>query len=219
MTRRAWSPVPWNAVLMTLAFAVGAVLALAPLAPSVDGYNNGNNRGDNPVVGSLPCQVNDPRMYYAMYPFLGSGCGYNLSGTPPTFTLMGEPDLGGAVLTAEGDPYGGLNAPSSWTCFSLSTNSTVVLNRYAVACGRVTAWEWVPPGYVGGHMVVQGPSESSIVPIFTQFFPISLIEAAAASGPASMSVTIHPPARNSALGTRSIKATATQNSLRVQHQL
>lgn len=218
MTRHTRTPAFWNTLLVLSSLAAGMVLGLAPSAHSVDGYNNGNSRGDNPVVGSLPCMVNDPRMYWTMYPFLNPQGGYNLASVPATLTFMGAPELGGAVLTAEGDPYGGVNASTGWTYFSISTNCNVSFNRSAIASGSVGAWQWVPQGYVGGRVVYQGPNDSTTLPILAQFFPVPIQSVAWANTSATMTITIHPNLLNAALGVRVIKVANSGGVLRVQYQ-
>lgn len=221
MARRAPNPAPWTKWMLLLAFAVGMSVGAAPVLFSSGANSGGDNRGDNPVVGSLPCKINKTTLEGRFWMGLGLGPpgGVDLSGVPATFGMTGPPDLAGAVIDAGGTPYGEINACSGWTCFALSTNAFAVLSRAAVTSGLVTTWEWVPPGYVGGRYVIERPSGTSVVPISTQQFPLSLVEIAAAVGNPSATVTIYPNAQNQALGTRTLRISTSGPTIRVQQQL
>lgn len=216
--RRTVRPAPWNKLLIGLALVLGLALTLAPVVRS-SGGTSGTGRGDNPVVGSLPCIVDPTGLDSRFWIPLGlPGPPSQVSSGLPMLGLIGPPMLGNSVLDAGGTPYGWVNRQTGWTAFGLTQTGYATVSRVTVATSAVVAWQWVPTGYLGGKVIVQGPSGTTGFPIATQSFPLSLAELALLAGNPSATVTIEPPAANAALGKRIIRISTTPGAVRVQYE-
>lgn len=215
--RRVCSPAPWSKLVMALALALGPSLVLAPVAFSGEG-TSGANRGDGPVVGSLPCMVDPSGLDSRYYLALGlSGPPVRDVTGPPMLGFIGPPALGNSVIEANGTPYGWVNRGVGWTVFSLTENGYALFPRVTIATAAVTCWQWVPLGYVGGTLTIQRPNGTERYAITAQAFPLNLAEVALAAGSPSAVMTIAPPDGNSALGQRVVRVTSTPATIRVEY--
>ncbi|MCH2100380.1 MAG: hypothetical protein MK209_00435 [Planctomycetes bacterium] len=135
------------ALSMVLGLSVGTVTSLIGGEPQ----NGHGDRGENPVVGSLPCMVDgnmdllfwegmgkpDPGFLPAAYPVNLGLCGYDL-----------REDIEDAI----GLPYGRLDDRWDWRGLGLQEQARVIVPSWKFADGDVTAWIWAPPEYLGGEI-------------------------------------------------------------------
>ncbi len=159
------------ALLLTFATAVSG-LAWGDLGSS------GKGRGDNPVVGSLPC-IADPRLDDLFW--LPNGLpkpptGFT-AGLPPVFGLMSDSaEMEGILFNAAGDPFGYVDQAENWTNLGLVKRARVSLDRNQVGQGNGSFWQFLPKGYLGGTLSVEMGGLTSTYPITTQLYPVSLTE-------------------------------------------
>lgn len=214
---------PWSLWVIVVALALAAALATGPAvvwASGGGGWASGGGRGENPVVGSLPCVVRAflNSMFWVPLGY-GGPTGGDPGSTPATLGFIGPPDLGGSVLDANGTPYGMVNFATGWTCVGLTNEGYLLLLRPPVASGQVVVWEWVPVGYVGGTVTVEDALGTSSYPIAAQAFPLPVQGVAVGAGTPWATVTIAPPAQNSALGNRVVRVSTTAATIQVRYQL
>lgn len=142
----------------------------------------GDGRGDNPVVGSLPCIVDD-ELDLKFFNWLG------IQRPPgavqfhaPTLAFVGGSNLGNYVLDAQGVPDGIVNAASGWSAFGSVNAMQVVCDRatagksYALAC-------WVPDRFLGGTIQTVSSVGSSTTVIGGRAFSVPFGALASLPGP------------------------------------
>ena len=157
---------------------------------------SGGTRGENPVVGSLPCVVT-PSLNEVFWKPLGLPKPYReLEHVPPIFGMIGPPEFDGAIIDAHGTPYGGLNYEEAWTCFALAAKGTVYFSRYALEADdpMIEIWQYVPEDYVGGTLTVQESSGTRTIAITDNLvdLPVDEILSAPGAGTARLSLTPKP---------------------------
>lgn len=145
LTKRAFAA-------LSIAALAGVVSLVSPrdlLSSQGVQLTSGEGRGDNPVVGSLPCRKTDD-LDLKFFNWLG------ISRPPgaiqvhePTLAFAGGPDLAYHILDAQGDPTGMVNASVNWTAFG-STNAMQVVTSRASAGKDYALAAWVPDRFVGG---------------------------------------------------------------------
>jgi hypothetical protein len=143
------------ALVTTLALATLA--ALAPQAVgNKDGRFGNGDRGDNPVIGSLPCAA-APQMEWMFWEGLSNEESNTVSsGYLPVMAFTGN-DLQTCVLNAAGEPYGQVNRYETWDAAGSSKACVFIVDRYAVIDGRISLWQWLPREYRGGEVAVSSP--------------------------------------------------------------
>jgi hypothetical protein len=193
-------------LFLGLALATG-LAAAPPLLGGGGGLNGGSvDRGDNPVVGSLPCMVDPQLLDLFWVPFNRTKPGdYLLRSAPPVLGVIGSSELEYELLDAYGANYGFVDAEHEWACLGLVDQGTVVLDRWLVAGGMTQLWQFLPPGYVGGNLRVAGPNGQVDKPILSNDTPIALANyAAMPEVSAIVELTFSPP-RHSSLAVRKVR--------------
>ena len=109
------------------------------------------DRGENPVVGSLPCLVNDNLDLIFWEGMHEPDPGFLPASHPVTLGLCSD-DIRGDVIHADGEPFGLLNDRWDWRALGLTKRGRVTSESWKIANGSVTAWLWAPPGYHGGEL-------------------------------------------------------------------
>lgn len=183
-------------LLLGAALVLG-LAAAPPLAGGSGGLAGGNSvdRGDNPVVGSLPCLV-DPRLLDIFWVPLGrpKPSASILLGIQPTLGLLGPTEFTGVLVDAYGSGVGFIDRRSGWSVLGLQSFAQVTFDRAAVAAGAIDLWQYVPVGYLGGSV-----SEVSFLgavdrPILSQDVQLPLVTYAAHPNQAGLvHYTISPP--------------------------
>lgn len=141
-----WTTLKKNAapaLLATLALGV-TMLVTPPALVSQQGETTSGEHGDNPVVGSLPCEV-APELDVL---FGGAPGGTNY--TQVTLGLLGGSDLDSRIVDASGVPNGMLNRASRFTVFGLKDNGVLTLKRQDAFKLLVLLQAWLPDHFLGG---------------------------------------------------------------------
>lgn len=118
-------------------------------AQQPDGTGDGDH-GDNPVVGSLPIEVDteldamfgeDARagVIHACEPILAVVCGTELEGR---------------ILDAFGFPNGRVNRNGGFTILGMQHTGTVLLNRNDFRAEKISVKQWFPAEYLGGSLTM-----------------------------------------------------------------
>ena len=118
--------------------------------------NDHGDRGENPVVGSLPCMVDDSVELLFWEGMNEPDPGFLPAAYPVTLGLCSD-DLRGDIEDAWGEPFGKLNDRWDWRGLGLQKTARVIVPSWKVANGDFTAWLWVPPGYHGGEVCISSP--------------------------------------------------------------
>ncbi len=170
------------ALVTTLAIATFA--ALAPQAVgNRDGRFENGGRGDNPVIGSLPCAA-APQMEWMFWEGLSNEESSTVSsGYLPVMAFTGS-DLQTTVLNAAGEPYGQVNRYETWDAAGSSKACVFVVDRYAVIDGRISLWQWLPREYRGGEVSVTSPFGNALDVPGEHAYKISLDRISKLSGAA-----------------------------------
>ena len=180
-------------LVRALCFSVlaGSVVLFSPQQLlSGTGINaSGEGRGDNPVVGSLPCAVDDD-LDAKFFNWLGlNGQTGTIQYYLPTVALAGDAMLETHLIDAMGAPFGMVNAPDNWSAIGSVNQMTLTTTRSSAVNGDYSAVVWVPDDYLGGMVEVSSTLGTISWPIGTQAFSIPVRQLALAPG-ASVSSTI-----------------------------
>ncbi|KAA3612924.1 MAG: hypothetical protein DWQ01_04260 [Planctomycetota bacterium] len=206
----------WGMLFVALCF--GALLL--PLLTAGDKASE-EDRGDDPLVGSLPCMV-EPTDLDIMFwlPLGGVPQNQNLIQNPiATLGFIGQNELDGVLLDANGNPFGRINEGSGWTCFGMVQGGDVILDRTACAnLDDVALWQWVPDVFLGGQLTYVGAQGTTEYPIVTQYLPLPLAEVALQAEGTGASVILTPNPQNLDLGTLQIDFDVTLSTVVVTYQ-
>ncbi|KAA3608691.1 MAG: hypothetical protein DWQ01_11340 [Planctomycetota bacterium] len=173
------------------------------------------DRGDDPLVGSLPCMV-DPQLMDKFHDAFG------LPGLPsedildqrPTLGLTGLPGLSG-LSGLEGIPKGQVDWFEDWNVVGLVQEGQAYLDRGAALTGDITLWQWLPDGYLGGDLTIQGTMGKSHFPILANAQPLNLADLAALPEGSQSLFTFKPGPGNGALGSLAVEVMVTSSSVLV----
>jgi len=178
----------------TFAVLAGFALVAGP-ALYGGGEFDSNGRGDNPVVGSLPCVV-DLRLDDLFWlpnglPAPPPGA---LVGVPPIIGFTGTKEMAGVLLGAQGEPYGIVDDFEQWSTLGLVNQASVTLDRGAASRDEVSMWQYLPAGYLGGTLTFNLSGSITSQAIVSQLNPIQLREVAMLPGVVgAASMTFEPP--------------------------
>ncbi len=169
-------PLRLRDLLLGAALVTGLAAAPPLIGGSGGGLNGGSlDRGDNPVVGSLPCMVDPQLLDLFWVPFDRSKPNDGLlASAPPTLGFIGTPELNQELYDAYGAGFGYLDSREGWLCMGLVESGTVVLDRALVAAGSTELWQFVPDGYLGGNLRLTSSTGKVDQPIVIQDNPIAL---------------------------------------------
>jgi hypothetical protein len=145
LTRPAQVLVAFGLVLgLSTAFTASQLVGGEP-------QNDRGDRGENPVVGSLPCLVNDILDLIFWEGMKENDPGFLPASHPVTLGLCSD-DIRGDVIHADGEPFGLLNDRWDWRALGLTQRGRVTFESWKIANGLVSVWMWAPPGYHGGEL-------------------------------------------------------------------
>lgn len=185
----------------TWLLVLGLVLGLGVLPIHYAGLFAGQggageeDRGEDPLVGSLPCLVSDDLNIMFALALGDPPQSFNLvREQTPTMAMIGDhQDLDSAIMDLWGIPLGRLNALADWTAVGLVHNGTATLDKIKVAAETVEVWQWVPAVYLGGTIEIQSAAGVTTTTLTSQSFPIPLKDFAGQLPGTVAEVTISPP--------------------------
>ncbi len=202
-----------------LAWVPIALLFVSPLAfGGGDVDKGGTDRGDNPVVGSLPCMV-DPDMEWMFWEPLGNDPNGGIRpGFPAAIAFVGD-DLDDSILDADGDPFGIVNDDDGWDAAGSNHACQFYLDRAAVDAREVTSWHWAPSEYIGGTMVMSSPFGSRIVDLDGNAvcIPIQGLSTRTGGGISIATFKISPSSANPTLPVMTVRVTVNGPSVIVDY--
>jgi hypothetical protein len=191
-----------NTRILLSSLALGLLAGVAPvLYGGDDGLSGGFGRGDNPVIGSLPCIV-DPRIddLFWIPNGLPKPPGGFFAGLPAVGALISGAEFEDALLAVSGDPYGFINGYEHWTVLGFVRSAQVSINRSDLASSRVRMWQFLPKGYLGGEMRFEMPGYTTVSSIGSQNMLVQLTEVAGLPDAVGVArVVFSPNAYNQAL--------------------
>lgn len=150
-------PARISSLVLGFGLVVGVSLVSFGFSSDVRGGSQGDlDRGENPVVGSLPCKV-DPNLDTIFWEGMGNDDpGFAPAFYPVTLALVSE-DIRGDVQGADGDPYGVLDDRYDWRAFGLQKHGWMSVRANKFLSGAASNWMWAPSGYLGGKWTMQSP--------------------------------------------------------------
>ena len=206
--------------ILPAALGLTLMAGLVPMLPAVwDGHGESIGRGDNPVVGSLPCIV-DSRLDDLFW--IPNGFpeppSRLLAGLPPVAAVMGNENLVGSLLGAAGAPYGILDDYEHWDHLGMVNRALLTMDRVSVASGQVSMWQFLPAGYIGGEMEFVLDGIITETPISGQLFPVQLSEIASLpSQVGTATVTFSPNVSNTSLSEIRVQVSFHNRILNIQY--
>lgn len=116
--------------------------------PGESGSNSGDH-GDNPVVGSLPIEV-DPELDLM---FSGSG---RISGVglAPIMGILGGSRIEDQIADAGGVPLGRINRGTGFTILGLVNSGFAMIAREDGRTENLLLEQWLPDEYIGGTITM-----------------------------------------------------------------
>ncbi len=142
---------------LSLSLMLFAALPVFDLAAAVHG-EVAPNRGDNPVVGSLPCYEDDS-LDLMFWRALGhSEPNVQVFAHRPTLGFVGSYDLGSRVVAADGTPFGIVNRNFGFDVFAVERQAVAEFWLSDVASGEISMWQWLPREYFGAKLMIEGPN-------------------------------------------------------------
>jgi hypothetical protein len=144
-----------SGLFLGLGLVFGVSLVSLGFSSDVRGGSRGDvDRGENPVVGSLPCKV-DPNLDTIFWEGMGhDDPGFAPAFYPVTIGLCSD-DIRGDIHAADGDPYGVLNDRYDWRAFGLQKHGWASVRSNKFTSGAISSWMWAPSGYLGGEWRMQ----------------------------------------------------------------
>lgn len=209
-----------------MALGLGSLLGVSALilgmnAQVVGGENQGNlDRGENPVVGSLPCRI-DPTLDLIFW----EGQGLDNPGFMPAFypATLGicSTDIENDVIDADGQPYGVLDDAYDWNSMGLQKDGYMLVPRYRVTNGQISSWVWTPSGYIGGELCLQSGLVSGKTTLHQNAveIPISALAQMSPTGHAAtvFFLAVTPPASRPDLPEINYQIVVTAFGVRLEH--
>ena len=189
------------ALVLSLALATMASLAPQVFGGNRDGRWSNGDRGDNPVIGSLPCAA-APQMEWMFWEGLeNEDLETSSFGFAPMMAMTGE-NLDSDILTANGDPYGRVNRYENWDAVGSTNYARFILDRYAVQDEEILVWHWVPNEYRGGLIEVFSPFGNTTFESTADAFqvPVSLISGRSGTTKTATAFTFWPNGANADIG-------------------
>lgn len=155
-----------------------------------DSRTGGDDHGDNPVVGSLPCYV-EPEL-----DLMFGGNSTSAMFPSATLAMVGGTDLSNQIFDADGVPYGLVNRGGFglFTKFGLVNPGTMTIGRSDAIKGFMQLRQWVPDSYIGGSISMVSSIGCPSRAIIGNDIELPLMIIAAAPGPfADARITIKSP--------------------------
>ena len=178
------------------------------------------DRGENPVVGSLPCKV-DRTLNLIFW----EGEGLDSPGRAPAFypVTLGvcSPDVRMDVVDADGIPFGYLNDRWDWRSMGLQQSGYMLISRFRAESGAVTSWVYTPTNYIGGKLSLSSSLTDGEVTLgqYAAEIPISDLVRLAPSGNAvtMFDLKITPPASHPELPDLSFRIIVMAGGVRIEY--
>jgi len=186
---------------LTLLLGALSILAICTIMSAQQpGGSGSGDHGDNPVVGSLPIEVN-PELDLMFGEDSRAG---TVGATDPMLALVGGADLEDCILDAFGSPNGYVNHGSGFSILGLRNSGTVVLNRENLRTEQIILSQWYPGEFFGGSLTMVSnvgtfnssiEGEAKIMPLkFLATSPAPIVDAlitAKGAGIISRTTTVH----------------------------
>lgn len=156
--------------------------------------SNGDDHGDNPVVGSLPIEIAEELDFM----FANEG---RLSGPllMPTLGIIGNADLGSSILDAGGVPNGQVNRLKGYNIFSLHHDGFMVIPSTEARLGKMELAQWLPNEYIGGEISMSSNIGTFFTPIDVNLTQLPLKNLCSSNAPIVDAMFTILPANDSAL--------------------
>ena len=117
--------------------------------PGGTGSGDGDH-GDNPVVGSLPIEVDtELDAMFGEDPRVGV-----VHANAPILAVVGGAELERMILDAFGTPNGLVNRGGDFTILGLRNTGTILVNRNDCRSQAVCLKQWFPDEYLGGRVTM-----------------------------------------------------------------
>ncbi|MBT3339875.1 MAG: hypothetical protein HN405_02945 [Planctomycetes bacterium] len=160
---------------LSLSLILFAALPVFDLTASTKDVIN-SDRGDNPVVGSLPCYEDD-----ALDLMFWRGLGHSepnikVFAHRPTLGFLGSDDLSERILAANGMPFGIVNRDFGYSAFAVERQAVVEFWVADILRGDVAVWQWLPREYFGARLLIAGPNFNLDTTITTSCIELPLRE-------------------------------------------
>lgn len=212
--------------LSRMAMGLGSLLGVSALILGMNSQVIGGqsqsdlDRGENPVVGSLPCRI-DPTLDLVFWEGQGlDDPGFMPAMYPATFGICSS-DIEADVIDADGTPYGVLDDAYDWNSMGLQKNGYMLVPRYRVQNGKISAWVWTPSGYMGGELCLQSALVSGKTTLQQNAVevPISALAQMSPNGHAAtaFNLTVTPPDTRPDLEEIHYQIVVTQYGVRLVH--
>ncbi|MDE0586081.1 MAG: hypothetical protein OSB63_05630 [Planctomycetota bacterium] len=153
-------------MLATTACAVIALTFVSPAYTSGGGSQNlsrEGDHGDNPVIGSLPIKFVEELNH--LFPAPQSRVKFLYMSPLPVFALCSASKLTDDIVTAAGEPFGGVNSRDENSILGLCRDGLVVVYRSRLEEGKLRLGQWVTDEYIGGTATITTNSGTFTLPI------------------------------------------------------
>ena len=153
-------------MLGTTACAVIALTLVSPAYTSGGGSQNvswENDHGDNPVIGSLPIKF--AKELNHLFPAPQSRVKFLYMSPLPVFALCSSSKLPDDIVTAAGQPFGGVNSRDENSILGLCRDGLAVVYRSRLGEGKLRLGQWVTDEYIGGTVTITTNSGTFALPI------------------------------------------------------
>ncbi len=144
-----------------------------------DSRTGGDDHGDNPVVGSLPCYV-EPEL-----DLMFGGNATSAMFPVPTLAMIGGTDLSDQIFNADGVPCGLVNRGGlgMFTKLGLVNSGSITVTRSDALKGFMQLRQWLPDAYNGGTISMVSSIGNPSRTVLSNDFELPIQMIAAAPGP------------------------------------
>jgi len=183
------------AALAVAALAGGLFLvASGDLAASGPLASVGEGRGDNPVVGSLPCAVDEDELGLKFFKWIGGSMTGSIDYQLPTIAMVGGADLDNYIVDLNGTPDGLVNRASGFTAVGSVQQMSLVADRSAATVHDYRVVLWLPDSLLGSAVEMNSTVGTFTWTASTNAFALPVGTLASAPGPIqSGTITVAPP--------------------------
>jgi hypothetical protein len=182
------------AALAIAALAGGSFLvASGELTASGPSASVGEGRGDNPVVGSLPCAVDEDELGLKFFKWIGGSMSGSIDFQLPTIAMVGGSDLENYIVDLNGTPDGLVNRTSGFTAVGSVQQMTLTADRSAATVQDYRVALWLPDGLLGSDVEMTSTLGTFTWTASTNAFVLPVGMLASAPGPIqSGTITVTP---------------------------
>jgi len=153
-------------MLATTACAVIALTFVSPAYTSGGGsqsLSGDGDHGDNPVIGSLPIKFAEE--LNRLFPAPQSSVKSLYRSPLPVFALCSASKLTDDIVTAAGQPFGGVNSRDENSILGLCRDGLAVVYGSRLEEGKLRLNQWVTDEYIGGTVTITTNSGTFALPI------------------------------------------------------